>query len=335
MTRNSFFDSVQLWTEQVLTKRKAKKLHKKQNKTVKSEALDWVHAVVFAVVVVILINQYLFQLFVIPSPSMLETLQIGDRVSVSKVTYGIELWPEGPKIFNSRTPDRDEIITFYNPDVEKRGVFYNILTRVLYMGTFSLINIDRNKDGSIRETLLVKRTSGVSGDRLTFRKGDAYIRPAGTLDFVKEEDFRSANDYETSPHRTINESVYKGYIASGVLEGMYSKGVYTSSLPKNLMNLYEKIDRSAFYTDYYEYQKNYYKGQLAADPTDIETLSNYSRMCLGLYVPEGYVLPLGDNRDNSSDGRYFGPVPINTITGHVSFRIWPLKSAGNPDKNSK
>ena len=41
-------------------------------------------------------------------------------------------------------------------------------------------------------------------------------------------------------------------------------------------------------------------------------------------VPSGYVLPLGDNRDNSHDGRYFGPVPEGTINGRVVGRFWPL-----------
>ena len=42
------------------------------------------------------------------------------------------------------------------------------------------------------------------------------------------------------------------------------------------------------------------------------------------YVPEGHVLPLGDNRDNSQDGRYFGPINADNINGKVVFRIWPL-----------
>ncbi len=38
-------------------------------------------------------------------------------------------------------------------------------------------------------------------------------------------------------------------------------------------------------------------------------------------VPEGHVFCMGDNRDNSSDGRYWGSVPIDTIKGKALF-IW-------------
>ncbi len=326
--KNDFFDSVQNWTESILTKKKAKRLARKKKRTVKGEVLDWLRAIVFAVVVVFLINQYLFQFFVIPSPSMLETLQIGDRVSVSKVTYGIEVWPEGPKIQSGRMPERDDVITFYNPEYEKRGILFNILNRVLYMSTFSLVNIDRNKDGSIRESLLVKRVAALPGETVTFRRGQAYIRLAGTFIYENEADFRISNGYTDAPHRTIDESIYDGYAASGILEGMYEKGVGYSSLPGYLLEMNKGIDSTAFYTDYYEYSKNIYKGRLTVDPSDFDALSAYTRMRIGIYVPQGHVLPLGDNRDNSSDGRYFGPVPISSVTGHANIRIWPLKGFG-------
>ncbi|MGH0054072.1 MAG: signal peptidase I [Sphaerochaetaceae bacterium] len=45
---------------------------------------------------------------------------------------------------------------------------------------------------------------------------------------------------------------------------------------------------------------------------------------MGIYIPEGSILPLGDNRDNSRDGRYFGPVTQKKINGSVRFRFWPF-----------
>jgi signal peptidase I len=48
--------------------------------------------------------------------------------------------------------------------------------------------------------------------------------------------------------------------------------------------------------------------------------------CVGnvLHLPQGDYLVMGDNRDNSDDGRYFGPISGHLIVGRAFVRIWPL-----------
>ena len=41
-------------------------------------------------------------------------------------------------------------------------------------------------------------------------------------------------------------------------------------------------------------------------------------------IPAGDVYVMGDNRTESCDSRYWGPVPESTIVGKVDLRIWPL-----------
>ena len=42
-----------------------------------------------------------------------------------------------------------------------------------------------------------------------------------------------------------------------------------------------------------------------------------------LTIPEGYVFPMGDNRNQSEDGRAFGPIPESDIIGRAFVRVWP------------
>jgi signal peptidase I len=43
-------------------------------------------------------------------------------------------------------------------------------------------------------------------------------------------------------------------------------------------------------------------------------------------VPPGHVYVLGDRRGDSVDSRTFGPVPVSSLAGRVTARLWPPAS---------
>ena len=60
----------------------------KSRKKKNSVIIEWLDALIFAVVAVSLINIFLFQNYKIPTPSMENTLLVGDHLYVSKTAYG-------------------------------------------------------------------------------------------------------------------------------------------------------------------------------------------------------------------------------------------------------
>ena len=47
-----------------------------------------------------------------------------------------------------------------------------------------------------------------------------------------------------------------------------------------------------------------------------------------LEIPHGHLWLLGDNPENSTDSRFYGPVPLGLIRGRVCFKIWPISEFG-------
>jgi signal peptidase I len=320
-----FFDGLQGAAEAFLTRRRRIRRIKKEKQRAKNPILDWIEAFVWAAGMVLLANQYLLQAYVIPSGSMINTLLIGDRVLVNKLVFGPELLPGLAKLPSPIKPARNDIIIFENPSYISRGPVFDVAQRVIFMLTVSLLDIDRDELGQPRAHFLIKRAVGVGGDRFIMERGEMKVRFAGETRWVDEREFSGQRGWKHEISRLMEEGQYPALETAGKAAAWQDLGL---PIPGRLQTAAASVN-GIRYPDYLAHEKARLETLRGAMPHDRRYASLAARYSLGWYVPEGRIFPLGDNRDNSRDGRYFGPVQLSKVLGKGALIFWPFKRAGS------
>ncbi|MCE5203288.1 MAG: signal peptidase I [Coriobacteriales bacterium] len=70
--------------------------------------------------------------------------------------------------------------------------------------------------------------------------------------------------------------------------------------------------------------KVYVNGKPLDEPYTYGKPSEPGPVPLPVTIPKDHVWVMGDNRTNSADSRFFGPVPLSSVHGRAVLRIWPL-----------
>lgn len=319
-------DSLVRGTERFLTWRKRRRLRRKEKQRQKNVIVDWVEAFIWAAFVVLLINQYLLQAYQIPSGSMRTTLVEGDRIFVNKIIYGPELLPGLVKLPGFATPERGEVIIFENPSYLSRGPLFDILQRVIYMVTLSLVDIDQTASGEPRAHFLIKRAVGVEGDRLRLVRGNMELKPEGAASWLTEEEFIARTDVSYQPRRLVQSSAYPALERAAARNALNELGIPTASEGESDGVLENRQNVDPYYIDWVRTREVF-----EARPQDRRAAARYAFYEAGWYVSEGRVFPMGDNRDNSRDARSFGAVDRQNVLGRAMFRYWPLDRIGGID----
>jgi signal peptidase I len=251
---------------------------------------------------------------------MIYSLNIGDHVFVNKFVYGPELLPGILQLTSTIKPKRNDIIIFENPTYISRGPVFDIAQRVIYMLTLSLVDIDKDETGSPRVHFLIKRAVGMPGDHFIIEDGEMIICFAGENRWIDERDYFKQRGWNHNINRLIRQDQYTAIKAAG-----HAMAWADMQLPVPE----ELIEASASAgplrnLDLFSYEQARLEMLRMLSPHDRRYTLLYTQNRLGRYVPEGRIYPLGDNRDNSRDGRHFGPVRVSKVLGKGLVIYWPL-----------
>lgn len=149
------------------------------------EVIDWVDAIVQAVCMVLLFQIFILQLYVIPSESMVPEFLVKDRVVVLKT-------PSGPKFPLSdvgipcfKDYKKGDVVVFKNPhyNLDKKSEMKSVISQVVYMLTFTTVNLNVDENGQPKADPLVKRICGLPGEQLVMQDGVLYSRTKDSDEF--------------------------------------------------------------------------------------------------------------------------------------------------------
>lgn len=115
----------------------------------KSVLRDWIESILIAAALAIFVRTFFFQIYKIPTTSMVPVLMPDDKIFVSKLVYGARVPFTGLRLPGFRKPKRGEVIVFVPPQ-EKNNPFW-------------------------KRKVYIKRLVALSGERVRIGDGNIYI----------------------------------------------------------------------------------------------------------------------------------------------------------------
>ena len=86
------------------------------NKSGRGEYIELFKSLILFLAIALCLRASVVEAFKIPSSSMVPTLEIGDHILVSKLSYGLRLPLKTDTLFNYSLPDRGDVVVFTKPD---------------------------------------------------------------------------------------------------------------------------------------------------------------------------------------------------------------------------
>lgn len=318
-----------------------------QHSKAKKWAKEWLDAIVFAGVTALIIRQFLFGAFRIPTPSMEKSLLVGDFLIVSKINYGprtpmsVAFPFTGWHIPNFTLPwfripgfdsiKRNDVVVFNYPMEDKvisqkehyikrlvgmPGDTLELVAKQLFVNGKPAVAMKTNE---YEHEVFVSERLRLSATRVK-EAGGQILRMNTPTSYIINMTEEVASMIQKWPGV---DSVRKFILPPDFREPGRNQFVYASGIDGNRdhfppvvvpykgqkITLTEK-NWTYYYDIIARYEKNDFRRLGDRFIINGKSTNEYT-------IQQDYYFMMGDNRDNSLDSRYWGFVPNDHIVGEA------------------
>jgi len=274
----------------------------------KSTTRDYVESIGAAILIALALRAFVIEAFKIPSSSMYPTLEVNDHIFVNKFLYGLRIPWTDIKLFQLRGPKRGEVIVFIKPCEPDRDFIKRVIATAgqTVEVRCDVVYVDGEPVSST--------VTDPSCEYLDLPEGSTQWKPTACSRYRETVDGLTYDTFHDSD-RPARDRRLTGPTGDDISHfGKYD---------------FPKLDGAAEIRNYVCSPNIDPKTKSPLDapnqkPGMMEWTKHTPNPCeqqLHFVVPEGHVFAMGDNRENSTDSRFWGAVPIENIKGKALF-IW-------------
>jgi len=258
----------------------------KKHRTINKDdpiAVEYAKSFFPVLLVVMILRSFIIEPFRIPSGSMMPTLLVGDFILVNKFSYGLRLPVIHTKLTEGTPPAKGDVAVFRYP-------------------------LDPSLD-------YIKRVIGLPGDHIEYF--DKQLVVNGEAITTEFKGLYPGQTPIAECTEVLNDACIQEVLKDCPLD---KKDNSEEALNRHLSQCFSGFSMIGNYV--YQTQSKSFNHYFLDDPRRGVMVDLNGKSSDGKFdVPEGHFLVMGDNRDNSNDGRFWGFVPEENLVGKA-FMVW-------------